>query len=176
MSLRSDWEDCKESFKEALPKPILKGIFKISLLVHSGGIAELASESWLKRQALPEPFDVAAHIGNAREAALVTMASILMLGAPALIEKPREIAMRNAKRVAMGSFAISSSVQVTAEHFGITNSLVEANTPDMLDAAYGVGWSGLVAVGSLRLFRSTEQALHDRALAVSAEDGTAPAE
>lgn len=58
--------------------------------------------------------------------------------------------MKRARIAAVGAFVASSAVQVVGETFGLTNSLVEANTPDMLDAAYGVGWSAVVAAVAYR--------------------------
>ena len=86
-----------------------------------------------------------------------------------LIERPREIVHKSARRVAVGAFAVSSAIQLAGEHYELTNQLIGHNTGDMIDAAYGIGWSGLVALGSLKLFRSVEQTLHDRAEVRNAE-------
>lgn len=165
MSFRSEWE----SFKEAAPFAYQKAIAKVSLLFFSGNLAELASDSYLRRNSLPEPFDIASHIGNTREAAMATVGAFAMIGICRLVERPRDAVLKSAPCVALGSFAVSSAMQLAGEYFELTNQTVGQNTGDMIDAAYGIGWSGLVAIGSLNLFRSFEQMLHDRAAVRSAE-------
>ncbi len=165
MSFRSGWE----SFTEAVPSAYQKAIVKVSMLFFSGDLAELASDSYLSRGSLPEPFDIAAHIGNTREAAMATVGAFAMIGVCRLVERPREAVLKSARRVALGAFAVSSAVQLAGEHFELTNQAIGHNSGDVIDAAYGIGWSGLVAVGSLKLFRSVEQMLHDRAEARNAE-------
>lgn len=130
---------------------------KGAALVFSGEILEVLSETHLERGAYPEPFDVASHIGNFREASIVTMAAGAVI---ATMTIPNEVVARNksdkrivkrARLAAIGAFVGSSAVQVVGEAFGLTNSVVEANTPDMLDAAYGIGWSAVIAAAAYRI-------------------------
>lgn len=164
MSVRESYREQKEFLKEALG-PYMAPMIKAAILFQSGNILEVLSESTLKRQSLPEPFDVAAHVGNFREGAMATVAAFGMIGIAAFVEKPREVFKRNARRAAVAAFAVSSAVQVVGEKFELTNSALAPNTGDPLDAAYGIGWSAVVAVGAYKLMTQTEQAFHDRALA-----------
>jgi len=43
---------------------------------------------------------------------------------------------------------VSTAVEIIGEKYGITNSIHAINTPDPLDAAYGVGWSAITAVAA----------------------------
>ncbi len=140
---------------QQMKAPLGLGAKAIGLFA-SGDVLELLSESYLERGAYPEPFDVAAHIGNFREAGMGTMFAGFLI---AMTTMPQEALAHNksdqkivkrARIAAVGAFVASSAVQVVAEKFGITNSLVEANTPDMLDAAYGAGWSAVVAAVAYR--------------------------
>jgi hypothetical protein len=162
MSVKNELSELKRVLGPAMG-PMIKG----ALLFQSGDILEVLSEIHLERGAFPEPFDVASHIGNSREGAMMTMAAyagigIFTLWQPMLIDRSPEVIKKRAKWAAVGAFAISTAVQLVAEKFGITNSLVEHNTADMLDAAYGIGWSAAVALGAHRLLINTEQAHHER--------------
>ncbi len=161
MSIRSEFENFKEVLKPPL-KPLLYGI----LLFQSGNILEAISDSTLQRNSFPEPFDIASHIGNFREAAMTTAGAYAMIGivtltAP-LIDKSRELIRCKSKQTAIAAFAVSSAVQVLGEKFEITNSLYAPNTGDPLDAAYGIAWSAAIAVGAYKLLESTEQSYYDR--------------
>ncbi len=140
--VQSDWQQMK---------PALTLGAKAIALFSSGDTLEVLSEAHLRRGAYPEPFDIAAHIGNFREAGIGTMAAGFAI---AMLTMPQETIKRNksdekivkkARIAALGGFFASSAVQVVGEAYGLTNSLVEANTPDALDAVYGIGWSAVIA-------------------------------
>ena len=126
---------------------------KGSLLFHSGNFLEAISDTKFERGGYPEPFDFPNHIGNFREAAMVTTAAYAMIGLKSVLEASVEWTActiedlkRSAKKIAVGAFVASSSVQIVGESTGISNGVFETNTPDALDAAYGIGWSGVVAL------------------------------
>ncbi len=138
-------------------EPGIKLALKATGLVFSGETLELLSEAYIERGAYPEPFDVAAHIGNFREASIGTMFAGFTI---ALLTIPQEAMAHNksdnkivkkARIAAAGAFVASSAIQIVGEAYGLTNSLVEANTPDMLDAAYGIGWSAVIAAAAYRI-------------------------
>jgi hypothetical protein len=124
---------------------------KASILLYSGAEAEVLSESFLTRGAYPEPFDIAAHIGNFREGGFATMVAGGIIGLYTLPQevtnRPRspEKIVKRARFAAIGGFLASSAVQLVGEGYGLSNNLLASNTPDMLDAAYGIGWSAVVA-------------------------------
>lgn len=137
-----------------LLRPVIKPVLKVGLLFQSGAILEAISDTYFKRTILPEPFDFPSHIGNFREAAMATVAAYAMTGIVTLItpliDKSHEIFRRNAQRAAVGAFAASSAIQVIGEKYNLTNGLVH-NTGDALDAAYGIGWSAVVALGAYHM-------------------------
>jgi len=161
MSFRSELKASKEIFAPAF-RPMMLG----AILFQSGNILETISDISFKRGSFPEPFDFPSHIGNFREAAMGTVGAYAMVGIftmfPALIDSSRELFKRRAKQTAVAAFAISSAIQVAGEKFELTNSVFTPNTGDVLDAAYGVGWSAVIAVGAYQLVTGTEQAHHDR--------------
>ncbi len=138
----SEWQQIK-------PSIILAA--KGTALVFCGDVLELLSEANLQRGTYPEPFDIASHIGNFREASMGTMAAGAMIGMTLIpnavmsSNKSEEQIVKRARLTAIGAFLASSVVQLTGEAFGLTNNILQANTPDMLDAAYGVGWSAVIA-------------------------------
>jgi hypothetical protein len=140
-----------KKFAQAVRKasaPLLTGV----LLFNSGNILETISDTNFDRHIAPEPFDFPSHIGNFREASMATTGAYVMIGIftllRPLIEGPPEVLKRNAKVTAVAAFAVSTAVQVIGEKYGITNSIHAINTPDPLDAAYGVGWSAITAVAA----------------------------
>ena len=142
----------------------LKTILKASLCFQSGQILEAISDTTFERGKLPEPFDFPSHIGNTREAAMATVGAyarivILTLTIP-LVDRSRELFQRRAKSTALAAFAVSAAMQVAGEKYGLTNSFI-SNTPDALDAAYGIGWSAVTALGVHHLVISTEQHHHE---------------
>lgn len=159
MSFRKEIQELKET--GAYLKPFMKPLVAASLIFHSGAILELISDQNFKRGVLPEPFDIPSHIGNTREAAMGTVAAYAMIGITTclipLFDKSRELFKRNVKRAAVGAFAVSSAIQVAGEKFQLTNDPFAHNTGDMLDAAYGIGWSGVVAVGAYMMIASIER-------------------
>jgi hypothetical protein len=163
MSLSSEFEGLKQSVGPAM-RPIVKG----TLLFFSGDILETMSDIYFKRNVLPEPFDLPDHIGNFREASMGTVAACAMIGiltcAVPLIDRSRELFKRNAKRAAVGAFAVSSAVQVIGEEFAVTNSLSERNFGDPVDAAYGIAWSAVTAVAAYRMVTGLEQNHHEQKL------------
>jgi hypothetical protein len=160
MSLSSEFKGLKRDVGPAM-RPIIKGV----LLFFSGDILETISDIYLKRDFLPEPFDLPDHIGNFREASMGTVAACAMIGilacAEPLIDRSREAFRRNARRAAVGAFAVSSAIQVMGEQFAITNSLTERNFGDPIDAAYGIGWSAITAVAAYRMVTGLEQTHHE---------------
>lgn len=146
-SLQTEWQQIKPSMVLAA---------KGTALVFCGDVLELLSETNLNRGTYPEPFDVASHIGNFREAGMGTMAAGTMIGMfliPGAVMSPNkseEQIVKRARLTAIGAFLASSVVQVAGETFGLTNNILQANTPDMLDAAYGVGWSAFIAAVAYR--------------------------
>ena len=159
MSFRKEIEDLKET--GAYLKPFMNPLMAASLIFHSGAILELISDQNFKRGVLPEPFDFPSHIGNTREAAMGTVAAYAMIGITTclvpLFDKSRELFKRNVKRAAVGAFAVSSAIQVAGEKLQLTNDPLAHNTGDMLDAAYGIGWSGVVAAGAYMMITSIER-------------------
>lgn len=142
--------------------PWVKRIPAVTGLVFSGEFLELISDTRFDREILPEPFDFPSHVGNFREAAIATVGAFALFGMRKLVDKPREVFMRNARRVAVSAFLASSAIQVTGEQMGLTNDPLYHNTGDPLDAAYGVAWSAVVAVGMYKTTRGLEQEMHDR--------------
>lgn len=67
-----------QSTWQQMKAPLGLGAKAIGLFT-SGDVLELLSESYLERGAYPEPFDVAAHIGNFREAGIGTMVAGFMI-------------------------------------------------------------------------------------------------
>jgi hypothetical protein len=122
---------------------------KVAALVQSGYILESLSESYLKRDSLPEPFDVADHIGNFKEASLITLAACGLIGIfaclNARLDGSAEQFKKRARLAAVGAFVASSVVQVVGEKYGLNNVIGGHNTSDMIDAAYGIAWSGVTA-------------------------------
>ena len=122
---------------------------KVAALVQSGYILEFLSDSYLKRDMLPEPFDVADHIGNFKEGSLLTSAACALIGMftclNARLDGSAEEFKKRAKLTAVGAFAASSVVQAIGEKYGLNNVIGGHNTPDMIDAAYGAAWSGVTA-------------------------------
>lgn len=158
MSVKSEFRDFKE-----IMSPAIGPMLRVTGLFFSGEILETISESYFKRQQLPEPFDFPAHIGNFREAAIGTVAAFTVLGLKTMAEPvsigARDIFRRNAKRTAVAAFALSSVVQVVGEKFELSTYVVPGahNTGDPLDAAYGIGWSAVVAVGARKFIQGLEE-------------------
>lgn len=128
---------------------IMGTAIKVTAIVQSGAILEYLSDSYLNRDALPEPFDIADHIGNFKEGSLATSAACGLIGAfaclNARLDGSAEEFKKRAKLTAVGAFVASSVIQIVGEKYGINNVIGGQNTPDMVDAAYGVAWSGVTA-------------------------------
>ena len=81
---------------------------KVAALVQSGHILEFLSDSYLKRDSLPEPFDIADHIGNFKEASILTSAACAVIGMFACfnaeIDYSAEEFKKRAKLTAVGAF------------------------------------------------------------------------
>lgn len=131
---------------------------KVAALVQSGYILEFLSESCLKRDVLPEPFDIADHIGNFKEGSLLTSAACGLIGMFACLNAglSAEQFKRRARLTAVGAFVASSVVQVVGEKYGLNNVIGGHNTPDMIDAAYGAAWSGVTAVAAYKYATSVD--------------------
>lgn len=142
---------------------ILGTAAKVTALVQSGYILEFLSESYLKRDSLPEPFDAADHIGNFKEASLVTSAACGLMGMIACLnarlDGSAEQFKKRARLTAVGAFIASSVVQVVGEKYGLNNVIDGHNTPDMIDAAYGVAWSGVTAGAAYKYATSVDKEL-----------------
>jgi len=136
---------------------------KIAALVQSGYILEFLSDSYLKRDSLPEPFDVADHIGNFKEGSLFTSAACGLIGMfvclNARLEGSAEEFKKKAKITAVGAFLASSVIQVVGEKYGLNNVIGGHNTPDMIDAAYGIVWSGVTAGVAYKYATSVDEEL-----------------
>lgn len=148
------------------------------LLIKSGEILEAISDSNFERGTLPEPFDLPNHVGNFREASIATVFAYVMIGicacARPMLEGSREMFKRNARRAAVGAFAVSSAVQVLGEKFAFYNSLGGSNIGDPIDAAYGIAWSAVTAVAAHRMVTGLEQRSYENGL--QPEVNTAEAE
>lgn len=136
---------------------------KVAALVQSGHILEFLSDNYLKRDMLPEPFDVADHIGNFREGSLVTSAACALIGMftclNARLDGSAEEFKKRARWTAAGAFVASSVVQVVGEKYGLNNVIGGHNMPDMIDAAYGAAWSGVTAVAAYNYATSVDEDL-----------------
>ncbi len=121
------------------------------LLFASGDILEKTSEMMLTRDVVAEPFDVADHIGNTKEAAMVTVASFLMMSWWPLSEynytTPVESIQKAIAKSALGALAVSSTIQAIGEKFELSPGF-GGNSGDVLDALYGIGYSGIVALAA----------------------------
>ncbi|RTK93769.1 hypothetical protein EKI60_05495 [Candidatus Saccharibacteria bacterium] len=154
MSIRADISSEFRFFRDHI-SPMMQPVYKAAALFFSGDLMELISDIHLERDVLPEPIDIPDHIGNTREAAMATVACAAMViiprmfqyAVPGLSEKFR----KSSSRAAAGAFAVSSLIQVVGEKFEISNSPTEPNVGDALDAAYGIGWSAVVAVGAYKV-------------------------
>jgi len=124
------------------------------LLTTSGHLLEQGSEAFLSRDVIAEPFDVADHIGNTREAAMITVASFIMLAMKSIADYDYMTVAEDFKlsvtKAALGAFAISSAIQAIGEKFDLSPGF-GGNSGDMLDALYGIGHSGIVALASYGL-------------------------
>lgn len=124
------------------------------LLTTSGHLLEQGSEAFLSRDVIAEPFDVADHIGNTREAAMITVASFIMLAMKSIADYDYMTVAEDFKlsvtKAALGAFAISSAIQAIGEKFELSPGF-GGNSGDMLDALYGIGYSGIVALASYGL-------------------------
>jgi hypothetical protein len=158
MSVKSEFKDFKD-----IMSPVIGPILRGTAWLFSGEVLETVSEIYCKRQQLPEPFDYPAHIGNFREAAMGTVVAFGILGLKTMVEPlsigARDIFRRNAQRTAVAAFALSSIVQVVGEKYELSNYAVPGahNTGDPLDAAYGIGWSAVVAVGACKFIQGLEE-------------------
>lgn len=158
MSVKSEFRDFKE-----IMSPAIGPMLRVTGLFFSGEILETISESYFKRQQLPEPFDFPAHIGNFREAAIGTVFAFGVIGIKTLVQPldmgARDLFRRNAQKTAVAAFALSSAVQVVGEKYELSNYAVPGghNTGDPLDAAYGIGWSAVVAAGACKFVQGLEE-------------------
>ncbi len=150
MSIRSAVASEIQDFRDNVA-PMMHPAYKAAALFFSGDVLELLSDIHLKRDVLPEPFDLPDHIGNMREAAMATVAVGTMVIVPRMFQYAMsgmsEKFRKSTARAAAGAFAVSSLMQVIGEKFEISNSLTERNFGDMVDAGYGIGWSAVVAAG-----------------------------
>lgn len=142
---------------------ILGTAAKVTALVKSGYILEFLSDSYLKRDSLPEPFDIADHIGNFKEASLVTSAACGLIGMfaclNARLDGSAEQFKKRARLTAVGALVASTVVQVVGEKYGLSNVIGGHNTPDMIDAAYGVVWSGVTAGAAYKYATTVDEEL-----------------
>lgn len=136
---------------------------KVTALVQSGYILEFLSDSYLERDMLPEPFDVADHIGNFKEGSVLTSAACGLIGMfvclNARLDGSAEQFKKRAKVTAVGAFVASSLVQVIGEKYGLNNVIGGHNTPDMIDAAYGAVWSGATAAMAYKYATNVDEEL-----------------
>lgn len=145
---------------------------KVTAFVNSGMILETLSDSYLKRDKLPEPFDLPDHIGNFREGSIVTAAACGIIGIftclNSRLEGTAEQFKKRARLTAAAAFVTSAVVQVVGEKYGLSNVVGGGNAPDMLDAAYGTAWSGVTAGVAYRYAVKTDAELrvaHDARMA-----------
>lgn len=150
MSMLSELKSEARFFRKHIA-PMMQPVYKAAALFFSGDILELLSDVHLKRNVLREPFDIPDHVGNFREAAMATVAFSAMGIVPRMFQYAMigesEKFRNSTKHAAIGAFVASSLVQVVGEKFSISNSLVEPNVGDVIDAGYGIGWSAIIAAG-----------------------------
>ena len=150
MSMLSELKSEARFFRNHIA-PMMRPVYKAAALFFSGDYLELLSDTYFKRNVLPEPFDIPDHIGNFREAAMATVAFSAMAIVPRMFQYAMigesEKFRSTTKHAVIGAFTASSLVQIVGEKFSISNSLVESNVGDMVDAGYGIGWSAIVAAG-----------------------------
>lgn len=124
----------------------------------TGMVAEVASKlgeinGVISRDVLPEPFDVPDHVGNFSEGGLYSAFFFSVLDALAQRRAEGEDRAAATKKAALGAFGLSAFVQFTAEKYGIGG----VNTGDMLDAAYGTAYSGLVLALAAKRYNSVRE-------------------
>lgn len=107
----------------------------------------------IKRDALPEPWDLPDHVGNFFEAGIYTAGAHSILNI-VFAKRAGEATQQTAKKAAFGAFAISSAIQIIGEKY----VRMGYNTGDMIDAAYGVIYSaGAAAIGFLGITRTEKK-------------------
>lgn len=153
-------------------KPLARGLscaLNVSLLAKSGAIIEQITDEHLPRDVLPGPIDLASHIGNFNEGSAVTVMAGILIGGLTCLDRSQgstsETFKKKAKFAAATAFLFSTAVQIVGERYHLSNIIATTeatdttNVGDMIDAAYGIFWSGVTAGVGYKYATRTEKCM-----------------